>query len=434
MASITPETKHIGLSLGADLCWPAAYEALIGRLDLDLKIGKRQVRFDTERVRVEPFDLKYKPRYDLVIDRLTHWFPTSREWIKKIALMDDVYVLNNPWAIQSMEKHTTYCAMMRLGFPIPETWLVPPKAYAEADQNDITTRDLKTVVDKYNELFSLSEVGEAVGYPAFLKPYDGGGWFGVRQVKDAASLHKAYDESGERVHHLQAGVKDWDLFVRGVGIGPQVMMVRYDPDQPIHARYRVDFNFLKGDEWLTATRTTRVINAFFGWDFNSCEMLRSGGVLHPIDYANACPDSQVTSLHYYFPELVKNLLRWSLFNAATGRKPHLNLDWAPYFKVADNESLSFDEKLEQYDQIARKRFDAVRFQAFCDKHLQHLDQVALDYFGTDEFHSVVAAKVATIFPAHEHKQFTEHFFGLVQFWRKTEADRLGVKLTGATLV
>ena len=52
MAASTTETKHIGLSLGADLCWPAAYEALIGRLDLDLKIGKRQVRFDTERVRV----------------------------------------------------------------------------------------------------------------------------------------------------------------------------------------------------------------------------------------------------------------------------------------------------------------------------------------------------------------------------------------------
>ena len=43
--------------------------------------------------------------------------------------MDDLYVLNNPWSVQSMEKHTTYCAMMQLGMPIPETWMMPPKEY-----------------------------------------------------------------------------------------------------------------------------------------------------------------------------------------------------------------------------------------------------------------------------------------------------------------
>jgi hypothetical protein len=82
----------------------------------------------------------------------------------------------------------------------------------------------------------------------------------------------------------------------------------------------VDFNYLNGDEHLHLQRLCRTINAFFGWDFNSCEMLRSGGVLHPIDFANACPDSQVTSLHYHFPWLVKAMLRWTLFCAATKRQ------------------------------------------------------------------------------------------------------------------
>jgi len=64
------------------------------------------------------------------------------------------------------------------------------------------------------------------------------------------------------------------------------------------------------------------INAFFGWEFNSCESLRDrNGVFSPIDFANACPDFQVTSLHYHFPELVKNMVRWSLFCAATKRRP-----------------------------------------------------------------------------------------------------------------
>jgi len=425
-----PTTRHIGLSLGADLCWPAAYEALLGQLELDLPIAGEQVRFDVDRVTVEPFDLRYKPRYDLVIDRLTHWYPISREWVKKIALMDGVYVLNNPWAIQSMEKHTTYCAMMRLGMPIPDTWLVPAKEYPDAGA-DLMTRDIETVAKRYNKLFNLADVGEKVGYPAFLKPYDGGGWVGVRRVTDDASLHAAYDASGQRVNHLQAGVPDWDLFVRAIGIGPQVNLLRYDPAAPLHDRYKVDFHFLEADAWLKATRIARVINAFFNWDFNSCEMLRSGGVLHPIDFANACPDSQVTSLHFHFPWVVKSLLRWSIFCAATKRKPKLNLNWQPFFDIADTPGLTFDEKLERYDALARAHFDTDAFDAFCAEHLPHLDELAWRYFGTDAFKQVVKAKVADLFPAHEVKRFTEHFFGLVQFWRKTEGDRLGLSEGGA---
>ena len=68
-------------------------------------------------------------RRDRPADALVH---TSREWIKKAIVLNDLYVFNNPWSIQSKEKHTTYCAMMRLGLPIPETWMVPPKAYEHA--------------------------------------------------------------------------------------------------------------------------------------------------------------------------------------------------------------------------------------------------------------------------------------------------------------
>ena len=118
---MTKETRTIGLSLGADLCWPAAFEELLKQLDPKIQHKGKEISFQCERVRVEPYDLQYKPKYDLVLDRVTHWYNISREWIKKITLMDGVYTLNNPWAIQSMEKHTSYCAMMRLGFPIPKT-------------------------------------------------------------------------------------------------------------------------------------------------------------------------------------------------------------------------------------------------------------------------------------------------------------------------
>lgn len=406
--------RQIGLSLGADLCWPAAFEDLVERLDLAIDHEGETVRFAVDRVTVEPFDLQYTPRYHLVIDRLTHWFAISREWIKKIALMDGVYVLNNPWAIQSMEKHTSYAAMMRLGMPIPKTWLIPPKDYVDEG-------DVKVTIKRYNRLFDLGSVGDEIGYPAFLKPYDGGGWVGVTRVTNKAELHAAYDKSGTRVHHLQAAVTGWDTFVRGIGIGPQVMLVHYDPDQPLHGRYVPDPQVLEGEEADRARAITRVINAFFRWDFNSCEMLRvpgtdGPGVLHPIDFANACPDSQVTSIHYYFPQLVLNLLRWSIYCATVRRKPVLSTDWESFFAIAD-EPGTFEEKLPRYDALAREHFDSDRFEAFCAEHLTGLHATAHAYFGSDRFKQVVREKVTALFPKHEIEPFTDHFFEKVQQWR-----------------
>ena len=75
--------------------------------------------------------------------------------------------------------------------------------------------------------------------------------------------------------------------------------------------------------------------------------------------------------------------------------------------------------------------DADRFSEFCDEHLPHLDRLALDYFGTEDFQKSVRKKVSALYPEHEIDEFTNHFFGLVQFWRKTEADRLGVSLDRA---
>lgn len=409
-------TRQIGLSLGADLCWPACYEEILKRLDLRLDLGSETVDFALERVRVEPYDLRKKPKYDLVIDRISHWFPTTREWVKKIMLMDNVYVLNNPWMIQAAEKHTTYCAMMRLGFPIPSTWMVPPKEYPDEGDNKVT-------VQRYNDLFSLDRVGESVGYPSFMKPYDGGAWRGVKKLDDRGELHAAYDDSAKQLMHLQQAVDPFDLFVRGIGIGPQVNCIKYDPSAPLHARYVVDFNFLNGAEWKTLSQYTRVINAFFCWDYNSCESLRKDGVFHPIDFANACPDSQVTSLHFHFPWMVKSLVKWSIFAAATKRKVRVNPNWEPYFAIADLD-LPFEEKLNRYDALARDYFEADKFEEFCAKHLSHLDEVALEFFGTAQAKEIVRAKVAALFPKHEIDEFTDHFFGLVQFWRKTEADRL----------
>jgi len=406
---MTDVVRNIGLSLGADICWPLCYEHLMKRLDLRIPMGGDTVRFHVERVTIEPYDLKQPVKYDVVIDRLTHWYHTSREWIKKGVVMNDLYVFNNPWSVQSMEKHTSYAAMMHLGMPIPETWMIPPKSYEASP-------DLKPTLMRYAKLFDLAGIGQQLGYPLFMKPYDGGGWRAVSKIDDEQKLRTAYEESGKAVMHLQAGVNGFDRFVRCIGFGPQTNCVLYDPAAPLHDRYTMKKDFMSAAEWDHLSKVTKTINAFFGWEFNSCESLRKDGTWYPIDFANPCPDSQVTSLHYHFPWLVKSYIRWSTFTAATKKKMRRTLDWEPFYEIAKTDR-SYDEKLDAYAAIADERFETVRFEEFCAKHLSHLDEVAWEFFATSQAKEAVRLKVMALFPPHEVEQFTELFWKRIQQWR-----------------
>ncbi len=98
-------TEHLlGLLLGTEEDWPKAFEELVRRLGPVRHNGSEHT-LRTERITIEPFDLRAQPRYHLVIDRLAYWYYVPREWLKKVALMDDVYLLNSPFTFQSMEKH-----------------------------------------------------------------------------------------------------------------------------------------------------------------------------------------------------------------------------------------------------------------------------------------------------------------------------------------
>jgi len=405
-------TRKIGLSLGADICWPICYEELLKKLDLKLSIGGDTVSFESSRVNIEPFDLRKTCNYDVVIDRLTHWYHISREWIKTEILVNDLYVFNNPWSLQSMEKQTTYAAMMRLGFPVPDTWMIPPKSYQESN-------DLQPTLRRYAKLFDLGAIGDRIGYPLYMKPYDGGAWVGVTGIHNRQQLLNAYESSGTRIMNLQKGVEPHDAFVRCIGLGPQFRMVNYDPGASLHDRYRMDHDFLPAEQATQLQNMTMVINAFFGWDFNSCEALRQQDTWYPIDFANACPDSQVTSLHYHFPWLIMANLRWSIFCAATDRSMKTNLDWQSYFAIAD-EDIPFEEKMAGYVKLASGHFNVDEFESFCATHLPQLDELAYEFFATDTMREAIREKVTALYPEHEIDDFVELFWNRVQDWRRVE--------------
>ncbi|GGM76538.1 RimK family alpha-L-glutamate ligase [Dactylosporangium sucinum] len=401
----------IGLLLGTEQDWPRAYETLIARLGPIRGPDGTSHTLRTTRVTIEPFNLRDTPAHDLVIDRLAYWYYHPREWLKKVALMDDVYLLNSPFTFQSMEKHAAYCAMMRLGLHVPETVLVPYK-------NPVDHTKWAYTAERYNRPFDLDAVADGLGYPLFMKPFDGGAWVGVSRITDSAQLHAAYDASGARLMHLQQSVEGYDVFTRSLSVGPETMVMKFRPELPMHERYAVEHGFLDataGDEVVTISR---LVNAFFRWEFNSCECLVRDGVVHPIDYANACPDVALTSLHYYFPWAMTALLRWTAFCVVTGRRPSLDMDTARYFAIADAAHLSYPEKLAEYRRLADDYFTVDAYREFCDTALAHVPALVAEWVASPGFDALLVDTVRATYPPAEHDRFVAHFRGLIDLWRR----------------
>ncbi len=403
----TNRHHQIGLLLGAEQDWPRAFETVLGMVG-PITVDGVTHTMGAERLTIEPFDLTDPVRTPLVIDRLAHWYYHPREWLKKAAMVNGTYLLNSPFTFQSMEKHSAYCAMLRLGLKVPKTVLVPYK-------NPVDNVRWAYTAAKYNQPFDLEAIAADLGYPLYMKPFDGGGWRGVSRIDNADDLRKAYDASGEMLMHLQATV-DYDVFARALSIGPETMVMDFRPEQPMHNRYHVSHGFLSTQAGWETAAISRIVNAFFAWEFNSAEMLVAGDEVYPIDYANACPDVAVTSLHYYFPWAIKALVRWSVYCLVTGRKGTVDLHTERFFAIADDPSLSYQAKIEGYLELADQYFDSDNYWQFCDEHLSHLDAAVLDWVRSTEFDRLLVDTVRATYPPHEHERFLGHFRGLTKAW------------------
>jgi hypothetical protein len=398
----------IGLLLATEEDWPAAFEAVIGRVGSVRWRGETH-ELATERITNEPFDLRYRPHYSVVIDRLSWWYDLPREWLKKVALMDDIYLLNNPFTFQAMEKHAAYCAMMRLGLKVPDTWLIPHKLPPDNPR-------YVPMAERYNPLFDLEEIGEAVGFPLFMKPFDGGMWVGVTRITTLEELRFAYDHSGERLMHVQSSVEDFDVFTRSLSIGPQTKVMQYDPAAHGNYRYIVGDGFLDLGLEAEVAAISRLVNAFFRWEFNSCEVIVKDDDAHPIDYANASPDIALASLHYYFPWAIKALVSWCVFCAVTGRHMRINQNTRDYFRVGDDEGLSYQEKLARYSTLADAYFQTAEFEAFCTEALPQLDDVMVEYVGSRELDEVVVSSMRAEVEPERQEEMIERSRASLAAW------------------
>jgi hypothetical protein len=402
----------IGLVLATEEDWPSAFETVLRRLG-PIEYAGETHEFQCERVLNEPFDLAYMPRFSLVIDRLSWWYDLPREWLKKIALMDEIYLLNNPFTFQAMEKHAAYCALMRLGLKVPTTWLIPHKLPPDNPR-------YVPMAERYNPPFNLERVADQVGYPLYMKPFDGGQWVGVTRITNADELRETYDDSGERLMHLQAAVEDFDVFTRSLSIGPQTRVMHFDPDAHGHYRYLVDSDFLPPAVENEVATISRLVSAFFRWEFNSCETIVKAGEAHPIDYANASPDVALVSLHYYFPWAIESLVAWCAFATVTQRPMRINQSTGDYFEIADRVDLSYDEKLERYGRLADSYFQREEFDEFRATALADLPAVVLEYVESSDFDELVERAIRREVEPERPDEMIDRCRSLTREWATVE--------------
>lgn len=426
--------KTIGVMDPNAFSFRETIESLIRFLEPEIAYKGEVSKIRTRKIKCRPYNvLEARTTCHAIINRGAHWNPHHNSFFQRVS--HQTYLLNDMSSFFAINKNTSYGHMFELGMKIPPTYAIPQEDNSELMNNSKVSPDL--IFPEY-ELFNLEEVGEAVGYPAFLKPQDGGGWVGVQRVNNFEELFLAYKKSGSKPQNLQKAVTGYKEFIRCVGMGPQVVPMHYNADAEFsHDRYMrsedlpIEPQFLSPEVDKEVQQICKIINAFYGWDHNSCEsLLTHGGDVHPIDFANAYPDSTLVSLHYYFPDLVKNTVRWLFFIVASNRrKQNFGHDWDEYFKVLEKskkEGWDYKRKLDEYEKLADKHYGTREFEKFSKEVLgEEFEARCLEFFQTQEFSDILENEVVRYFKIPgERPAMLQRYRNIHELWISNERKRM----------
>ena len=276
--------KRVGILTGREVTFP---ESIIK--SINEKGGGEVV---AEMITVGGIRLDEPKKYDVVIDRISHEVPYYRAMLKRMAL-EGTYIINNPFWWSADDKFFNYCLAAKLGVAIPKTVLLPQEKYIK----DITGESLR------NLEFPLDWEGivEYVGFPAFLKPHDGGGWKNVSKIYSLEQLWYEYNQTGTLCMTLQEGI-EFDQFVRCYCVGrKKVLIMPYDPSKAYLSgeQYVPDPNYLAPELAERIEKDIITICTALGYDLNTVEFAIKDGIPYAIDFMNPAPDAELASVGEY---------------------------------------------------------------------------------------------------------------------------------------
>ena len=307
--------KKIGILYGKERSFPMSFVERVNSKNVDGVIA--------EPVRIDKVIQGAGDEYAVIIDRISQDVPFYRAYLKNAAICGAA-VINNPFWWSADEKFFNNCLAVKIGVPVPKTVILP-------------SRDLPldTTEDSFSNLaYPLDWEGifNYVGFPAYMKPFAGGGWKNVYKLHSVDEFFQKHSETGQLVMLLQEEIV-FEEYYRCYCIGGKyVRIMPYEPRNPHHLRYQSDFNpspeRLKQMEEIVLR-----INHYLGYDFNTVELALRDGVPYAIDFCNPAPDAERTSVgEENFNWVVETAASYAIEKALEHRAGEDNLTWGEYVK------------------------------------------------------------------------------------------------------
>src|SRR5437667_4931204 len=202
--------KRIGILFGQERAFPLALIERINRMAAPDVVA--------EPVKIGGVSLDSPKLYDLVLDRISQDVPFYRAVLKKLAA-DGTIVVNNPFWWSADDKFFNNVLARAIGVAVPKTVLLPSNQHPP-DTTAASMSNLTYPLD-WEGIFSH------VGFPAYFKPYSGGGWKNVYRVENPGEFFAAYAASGQNVMTLQEEIV-FAEYIRCYAIGRRhVHIMRY---------------------------------------------------------------------------------------------------------------------------------------------------------------------------------------------------------------
>ncbi|MEO5945901.1 MAG: hypothetical protein ABIP79_03735 [Chitinophagaceae bacterium] len=311
--------KKIGILHGKERSFP---EAFVERVN-----SKKVPGVMAEPVQISKAMQGVHCGYDVIIDRISQDIPFYRTWLKNAAVTGTA-VINNPFWWSADDKYFNNCLMTKIDVPVPKTAILPSKELPP-DTTSESFSNLAYPLD-WDAIFKY------VGFPAYMKPYAGGGWKSVYKLEDAEDFFNKHTETEQLVMLLQEEIVFTEYYRCYCIGGKHVRIMSYEPRNPHHLRYVADFQ-PSPERLKQMTDIVLRINEYLGYDFNTVELAIRDGVPYAIDFCNPAPDAERTSVgDENFEWVVETSANYAIEKALENKEGQDNLTWGEYIKRSSN--------------------------------------------------------------------------------------------------
>jgi len=266
-------------------------------------------------------------RYTVIIDRISQDIPFYRAMLK-FAALNGVQVMNNPFWWSADDKFFNYALAQKIGVAAPKTAILPTKDHPPST----TAQSMRNLIYPLN----WEEIFEYIGFPSWMKPFDGGGWKHVYKINSVEEFFRAYDQTGTICMTLQEDI-DFEEYYRCYVVGKKhVKIMPYEPRNPHHLRYQAGFSpSPEMEERLT--RDCIALCTALGYDINTVEFAVRGGVPYAIDFMNPAPDAELNSVgEENFHWFVETVASYAVELAEQGRREPSEYRWSAFLRGGED--------------------------------------------------------------------------------------------------